>query len=121
MFRALAMACVLVLVGCSSTAVPNLIGGKYYMAGDANCAFTQAYQTHIVCLNRQKKVTGTRAPMTAQEIQMWQFQQMQQQAANQAMLAQINANNQAMNAATAARYQHATCMNNGYYTSCRSY
>ena len=89
-------------IGCAS-AVPNLIDGKYYMAGDSGCTQGRKISDNrIMCVNSDGEDTGWRDAMTDQELQMYQHKQNLQ-----AMQDQANA----MNKPT-------TCYNIGTVTQC---
>ena len=96
------------LGGCATSAMPNFINGKYYMAGDSNCA---RYKTHstdrIMCLDEDGKEMGYRYSMTNQELQMYQFQEQQAQQ-------QINQFNQGMSQFNQSMQQ----LNTPKYTNC---
>lgn len=67
--------------GCSKTAMPNLIAGKYYMAGDDNCVrYKMLSDSRIMCQDSDGKDIGYRDPMTAQEISIYQQVSQQQSA-----------------------------------------
>jgi len=71
---------VLTLAGCSGSstplAVPNLVNGKYYMAGDITCTKGRSISdSRIMCANDAGEDTGYRDAMTDQQIQMWQYNQ----------------------------------------------
>lgn len=76
------MGIVLGLTGCTKTAYPNHLGGKYYMAGDDKCqTYNFVSDTQIVCYNGDNEQTVYRTAMTNQELSMYQHSlQMQQQA-----------------------------------------
>jgi len=73
--------------GClyQNIAIPNLIAGKYYLAGDDVCSrYRVISDTRIMCLDINGKEMGWRDAMTDQEISMYQHnQQMNAQAAQQ--------------------------------------
>lgn len=78
--------CILLTIFCiGCTAKPNLINGKYYMAGDSDC---RRYRTvsdsdsRIMCMNSDGGETGYRDAMTDQELYMYQSNQAQIQAEN---------------------------------------
>lgn len=65
--------------GCGgSTAMPNSINGRYYMAGDPSCArYRVLSNTRIMCKDSNGRDTGWRNAMTNQEISMYQHNQSQ--------------------------------------------
>jgi hypothetical protein len=76
----LLMGLIVILTGCRY-AQPNFYNGRYYMAGDKNCArMKKLSDTRIMCENTDGKETGYRDAMTDQQLQMWRHnQQIQQQ------------------------------------------
>lgn len=130
----------LFLAGCATTApAPNFLNGQYYMAGDASCVrMRNISPTRIMCANAQNQDTGYRDAMTPQQIQMYQFQVMQQQAQMQQMQQSIDYNNAVMAANTQATLNRAStysppavqplqtyggnqirCIGVGIYANCR--
>jgi hypothetical protein len=124
-----------VLVGCTSGPAPNFYNGRYYMAGDPTCKNLRGIsQTRIMCSDAQGKDTGWRDAMTDQQIQMFQFQQMQQQQSSADLDRMIAANNQAMSARQIPQYSapnvmplsrpggdQVRCISAGIYMNCRQY
>jgi hypothetical protein len=126
-------------VGCATVAAPNFYNGHYYMSGDANCVQARTVsRTQIACLNAQGQVTGHRNAMTPQEIQMYQFQAMQEQMQIQQMQQSLAYNNAMMAANTQATLNRASvysppvvqpiqhpggnqirCIGVGIYANCR--
>lgn len=92
----------LVVAGCSQTASPTFDGGHYFMTGDANCTQYRLHKSgmQIACANASGQITGYRAPMTDQQLQMYQTNQIVAAQQNAAVSSQIAANNQAINAQT---------------------
>ncbi|WP_296261650.1 MULTISPECIES: hypothetical protein [unclassified Pseudomonas] len=87
-----ATACTLsaLMSGCASDPAPNYFNGNYYMAGDSDCArFSALTRTSIMCYNSDGEAKEYRDAMTPQQIQMWQYNQAQQnyqmQQLNQSM------------------------------------
>lgn len=134
------IAACLALAGCTTTApAPNFMNGHYYMSGDVNCVGGRnVTPTRIACVNAQGKITGYRDAMTPQQIQMYQFQAMQQQAQMQQMQQSIDYNNAVMAANTQATLNRAStysppivqpiqthggnqirCIGVGIYANCR--
>jgi hypothetical protein len=129
----------IILSGCATTPAPNFMNGQYYMSGDADCVNARNISpTRISCLNAKGQDTGYRDAMTPQQIQMYQFQAMQQQMQSQQMQQSIDYNNAAMAANTqstlnrAAVYSPPTvqplqmpggnqvrCIGVGIYANCR--
>lgn len=128
------------LAGCTTTsAAPNFFNGQYYMAGDASCVRVRNISpTRIMCINSEGGETGYRDAMTPQQIQMYQFEAMQQQAQMQQMQQSIDHNNAMMAANTQATLNRASvysppivqpiqsyggnqvrCIGVGIYANCR--
>jgi len=97
----------LVLAGCSQTASPTFDGGHYFMTGDANCTQYRLHKSgmQIACANASGQITGYRAPMTDQQLYVYQSNQAIAAQQNAAVSAQIAANNAAINAQTANTLQ----------------
>ncbi|MFM5490789.1 hypothetical protein G9455_23540 [Aeromonas hydrophila] len=81
----LIVACILMLTGCARSAYPSLYNGKYYMAGDENCALMRPISdSSVMCMDENQNDKECRSAMTAFELQMYvqnqqiQMQQMQQ-------------------------------------------
>lgn len=130
---------ILVLSGCNTTPAPNFLNGHYYLSGDANCVRARNIApTRIACVNSEGKETGYRDAMTPQQIQMYQFQAMQQQTQSQQMQQSIDYNNAMMAANTQATLNRASvysppvvqpiqmpggnqvrCIGVGIYANCR--
>lgn len=69
--------------GCAS-AMPNAINGKYYMAGDSNCARYRILSSdRIMCINSDGKETGYRDAMSDQELQMYHYNRSEESASVQ--------------------------------------
>lgn len=87
---------VLSFSGCTRTAKPNLVAGRYYMAGDNNCVrYRNGSASQITCINDKGQETGIRYPMSDQEISMYQHnQQMAQQSSAQFQQSMQNLSNQ---------------------------
>ena len=71
---------VLTVSGCAggsgTVAAPNLLNGKYFMAGDNTCTgIKQISDGRVMCYNGAKEPTGYRDAMTDQQIQMYQYNQ----------------------------------------------
>jgi len=65
---------VIILGGC--TAKPNLINGKYYMAGDSACARANSADSNTInCYNSKGEFQGIRHAMSDQELQMYMHKQ----------------------------------------------
>ncbi|MCP3017577.1 hypothetical protein [Cupriavidus basilensis] len=126
------------VAGCASSAAPNFVNGRYYMAGDSACErYRVLSPSRIMCFNSDGQATGYRDAMTDQQLQMYQFnqqmtvQQMQQlnaqlQQQNQQMQQQQNAWRQmpqyvAPQAAplTPQDSNQIRCINTGPVTNCR--
>lgn len=79
---------------CATSAVPNYIGGQYYMAGDSNCkTYRVTSSSTIDCMNKKGEVTGYRTAMTAADLQYYSAQMAYQQQQYNQMMATINAGN----------------------------
>ena len=75
------------LSGCASDPAPNYFNGGYYMAGDPSCVrMSVVWQGRIMCHNSDGVATGYRDEMSPQQIQMYQYQQYN----NQAQMQQLN-------------------------------
>ena len=130
----------MILSACTTGApIPNFYNGHYYMSGDANCVRgTNVTPTRINCYNSKGEATGYRDAMTPQQIQMYQFQAMQQQMKAQQMQQSIDYNNAMMAANTQATLNRASvyspptvqpiqtyggnqvrCVGVGIYANCR--
>jgi len=67
-----------ILLGGCSTAAPNFINGKYYLAGDSNCKrYRVLSESRIMCMNKKGEEVGYRDAMTDQQLQMYMYQQQQ--------------------------------------------
>lgn len=77
----------LFISACASTAAPNLIHGRYYMAGDKNCKrYRMIDEATIACLSGTGEYMENRSAMSDQELMMYmQNQQMQAQQFNSIM------------------------------------
>ena len=126
------------VAGCASepTAIPNFYNGRYFMAGDNNCArMKMANQNQIHCFNTEGQHTGLRNAMTTQQLQMYQHQQQMRAAEQQALINQM-ANASASIANSTPQYQmnrptvqpaplsmpgsnQINCINTGRFTNCR--
>ena len=81
MKRYLPLFSIVALGGCTTTAAPNLYAGQYYLAGDAACvSVTPISSTRVMCADKKGNQTGYRDAMTAQDLQMWQYQAANQRA-----------------------------------------
>ena len=66
---------VIFLGGCADAA-PNLIGGKYYMAGDSDCtSYRMLSESRIMCIKKDGTEMGYRDSMSDQELQMHMYRQ----------------------------------------------
>lgn len=71
----------LALTGCAHNPAPFAYQGHYYMAGDDNCRTVLAVSDTVVeCQNKKGVITGHRSAMSNQDIQMYQYRQMQARA-----------------------------------------
>lgn len=62
---------VLLLIGCSS-AEPNYINGRYYMAGDSACARGKVNQYgSLDCYTSKNEYTGSRRPISEMQAKAW--------------------------------------------------
>lgn len=85
----------LLFSGCAGRAIPNNIGGKYYMAGDDKCKKARRIaDSRIMCINSDGKETGYRDAMTDQELQMYMHRDAQEEASSRSINNQLNYNNQ---------------------------
>lgn len=76
--RILLIFSVLLLASCAQ-AMPNLINGRYYMAGDAECAKVSVLSSsRIMCYRKDGTPTGYRDAMTDQQLQMYMHNQQMQ-------------------------------------------
>lgn len=127
------------LVGCANSAAPNFINGQYYMAGDSACSRYQTLpESRIMCIDSSGNYSGYREALTSQQLQMYQYQQVNQQAQMQ----QVNQQLQQMGQSWQQSGQQALeqsqqytapgvapiqplggnqirCINTGVYTNCR--
>lgn len=87
---------VLILTGCASTAMPNNIAGKFYMAGDSNCVrYRQLTNSRIMCIDENGREVGYRDAMTDQELQMYMHNRtIEQQKSAESSRSLDNLNNQ---------------------------
>ncbi|MEX3923079.1 hypothetical protein AB4Y36_03520 [Paraburkholderia sp. BR10936] len=136
--------CSLVLAGCADQAAPNLIGGHYYMAGDAQCKRARvdvlSNNDRVLCYDADMKYTGYRSAMDANDMAVYQTQQQAQAQQIQALNTQLAITNAQMAAQNAQNMQiiNSTrysapaaapvpqqdntvirCVNTGNYTNCR--
>jgi lipoprotein len=83
MKKLLSFAVLSLATGCSSyVATPQYVNGGYYMIGDSNCvAYRPLSDSSIMCADTEGKETGYRTVMSAQDIQMYQMQMMENRLA----------------------------------------
>ena len=84
---------ILVLNGCAMSAKPmRATDGNYYMVGDSNCNGNQTYVQYnrAYCYDRSGNYTGFRDALTAQDIQMYQYQKMREQQNIKAAINSLN-------------------------------
>ena len=63
---------VLLLAGCASSAAPNYINGRYYMAGDSACARVNVNQYgNLDCYNSKGEYTESRSPISEMQAKAW--------------------------------------------------
>jgi hypothetical protein len=75
-----------VMSGCASDPAPNYFNGRYYMAGDPNCAHMSVLSSsRITCYSKDGQATGYRDAMTPDEVQMYQYNLVQQNLQMQQM------------------------------------
>lgn len=90
----LLLLCAIASPGFAGQAIPNIIGGHYYMAGDDVCAqYRVLSETRIMCLDSAGNEEGYRDAMTNADVQMYQYQQQAQAQQIDALNAQIQATN----------------------------
>lgn len=134
------------LAGCQTYAQPTYFNGRYYMAGDQYCKSMRQYKRDLVmCMDGKGRSSEPRRALSAQDLYMYQTNQMiaaQQNAAYSAQLsAQIDAQNNAMAAHTQNTLNNVRannvyrgpsqlnypggnqvrCVSTGFYTNCRGY
>lgn len=127
------------LVGCSSNAAPNFINGHYYMAGDSACSRYQVLsETRIMCMNSSGNYSGYRDAMNDQQLQMYHYQQMNEQVQMQQFNQQLQQTGQSWQQSGQQILQQSQqytppavtpiqppggnqvrCINAGIYTNCR--
>lgn len=101
--------------GCARTAIPNNIGGKFYMAGDDNCVrYRQLSDSRIMCINGDGQETGYRNAMSDQEMQYYMHKDAQNQAEWRDLNNQLNYNNQQMQNRNNYNMQQMMNRNNTY-------
>jgi len=124
------------LSGCASDPSPNYFNGGYYMAGDPSCVRMSAFgKGRIMCYNSSGAATGYRDEMTQQNLQMYQYQQINQQAQMQQFGQQLQQTGQSFQQSAQQTYQQYTppavtpitppggnqirCIGTDIYTNCR--
>lgn len=127
------------LSGCASDPAPNYFNGGYYMAGDPSCVRMSAFgKGRIMCYNSSGAATGYRDEMTPEHMQMYQYQQINQQAQMQQFGQQIQQTGQSFQQSAQQTYQQSqqyvapqvtpiappggnqvNCINAGIHTNCR--
>jgi hypothetical protein len=125
--------------GCTTSASPTLVNGRYYWAGDPACVRGAILSpTRIFCADAKGKKTGYRDAMSDQELYMYQMQVAQRRAEQAAINQQLAATNAALAAQNAARFNslmsmptpmvqpiappggyQIRCIGVGIYTNCR--
>ncbi|MGB5964490.1 MAG: hypothetical protein WBG65_03040 [Sulfurimonadaceae bacterium] len=113
MLSIVSIAIMINFTGCSRTAMPNLVAGKYYMAGDDNCRkYRVLSSTRIMCQDANGKDMGYRDAMTNQQISMYQHnRQIAQQEAAQTQQALNNLNQQLQRQNEQMNYNNQQMMN----------
>lgn len=135
MKNVLAVLSLMLLAGCATSAAPNFVNGRYYMAGDSNCQrYLGVAKGKMLCADAKGRPTGYRNAMSVQDMQMYQMQQMQQQMQEmyasaqqqQQLAAQLNqmAYTPPMAMPTVAPLSlpgsgQVRCISTGFYTNCR--
>lgn len=72
----LIMVCLVVFLSGCMEAAPNLINGKYYMAGDSVCSKVKVRDSNTIeCYNSKGEYQGWRSAMTDQQLQMYMHKQ----------------------------------------------
>ena len=138
MKKALLGALSILLAGCTTYAAPNFINGQYYMAGDSSGERYQVISaSRIMCMDSSGNQSGYREAMTSQQLQMYQYQQVNQQLQMQQLNQQLQQTGQSWNQAgqqiqQASQYtapevmpltppggNQIKCINTDIYTNCR--
>ena len=71
MKKILLISIVTLIAGCTSAA-PNYINGRYYMAGDSKCVNGHTNnQGNLVCFNSKKQHTEIRRPISNMQAKAW--------------------------------------------------
>jgi len=74
----LMLVCLVVFLSGCMEAAPNLINGKYYLAGDSVCSNVKVRDSNTIeCYNSKGEYQGWRSAMTDQQLQMYMHNQQQ--------------------------------------------